>query len=133
MRGRTLDDSFIILDVAQNTTREQMKMFLTRLGFNSKMVITGDITQIDLPKVQRAVLKTASKSSRILTISAPVSLMKRMLSVIALFRISSRLMQNLKTLTLIIYETTAPKTTAPKINLLNFHISHAIGLKIMKG
>ena len=108
-------------------------MFLTRLGFNSKMVITGDITQIDLPKVQRAVLKTASKSSRILTISAPVSLMKRMLSVIALFRISSRLMQNLKTLTLIIYETTAPKTTAPKINLLNFHISHAIGLKIMKG
>lgn len=49
MRGRTLDDSFIILDEAQNTSREQMKMFLTRLGFNSKMVITGDITQIDLP------------------------------------------------------------------------------------
>ena len=49
MRGRTLDDSFIILDEAQNTTPEQMKMFLTRLGFNSKMVITGDITQIDLP------------------------------------------------------------------------------------
>ncbi len=49
MRGRTLDDSFIILDEAQNTTKEQMKMFLTRLGFNSKMVITGDITQIDLP------------------------------------------------------------------------------------
>lgn len=49
MRGRTLDDSFIILDEAQNTTAEQMKMFLTRLGFNSKMVITGDITQIDLP------------------------------------------------------------------------------------
>ena len=49
MRGRTLDDSFIILDEAQNTTREQMKMFLTRLGFNSKMVVTGDITQIDLP------------------------------------------------------------------------------------
>ncbi len=49
MRGRTLDDSFIILDEAQNTTREQIKMFLTRLGFNSKMVITGDITQIDLP------------------------------------------------------------------------------------
>ena len=49
MRGRTLDDSFIILDEAQNTTREQMKMFLTRLGFNSKIVITGDITQIDLP------------------------------------------------------------------------------------
>ena len=49
MRGRTLDDSFIILDEAQNTTREQMKMFLTRLGFNSKIVVTGDITQIDLP------------------------------------------------------------------------------------
>lgn len=49
MRGRTLDDSFIILDEAQNTTREQMKMFLTRLGFNSKMVVTGDITQIDVP------------------------------------------------------------------------------------
>lgn len=49
MRGRTLDDSFIILDEAQNTTPEQMKMFLTRLGFNSKMVVTGDVTQIDLP------------------------------------------------------------------------------------
>jgi phosphate starvation-inducible PhoH-like protein len=48
MRGRTLNDSFIILDEAQNTTAEQMKMFLTRLGFNSKMVITGDITQVDL-------------------------------------------------------------------------------------
>lgn len=54
MRGRTLDDSFIILDEAQNTTREQMKMFLTRLGFNSKMVITGDITQIDLPEEKRS-------------------------------------------------------------------------------
>jgi phosphate starvation-inducible PhoH-like protein len=50
MRGRTLNDSFIILDEAQNTTPEQMKMFLTRLGFNSKMVVTGDITQIDLPR-----------------------------------------------------------------------------------
>jgi phosphate starvation-inducible PhoH-like protein len=49
MRGRTLNDSFVILDEAQNTTPEQMKMFLTRLGFNSKMVITGDVTQIDLP------------------------------------------------------------------------------------
>ncbi|MGH7408226.1 MAG: PhoH family protein, partial [Candidatus Methylomirabilales bacterium] len=49
MRGRTLNDSFIILDEAQNTTSEQMKMFLTRLGFNSKTVITGDITQVDLP------------------------------------------------------------------------------------
>ena len=49
MRGRTFNDSFIILDEAQNTTPEQMKMFLTRLGFNSKMVITGDVTQVDLP------------------------------------------------------------------------------------
>src|SRR4029077_9361272 len=49
MRGRTLNDSFVILDEAQNTTSEQMKMFLTRMGFNSKAVITGDITQIDLP------------------------------------------------------------------------------------
>lgn len=57
MRGRTLDDSFIILDEAQNTTNEQMKMFLTRLGFNSKMVITGDITQIDLPSGCRSGLK----------------------------------------------------------------------------
>ena len=54
MRGRTLDDSFIILDEAQNTTREQMKMFLTRLGFNSKIVVTGDITQIDLPDGKRS-------------------------------------------------------------------------------
>ena len=50
MRGRTLDDSFIVLDEAQNTTPEQMKMFLTRLGFGSKVIITGDITQIDLPR-----------------------------------------------------------------------------------
>ena len=50
MRGRTLDDAFVILDEAQNTTHAQMKMFLTRLGFGSKMVITGDLTQIDLPK-----------------------------------------------------------------------------------
>lgn len=57
MRGRTLDDSFIILDEAQNTTSEQMKMFLTRLGFNSKMVITGDITQIDLPRGAKSGLK----------------------------------------------------------------------------
>lgn len=61
MRGRTLDDSFIILDEAQNTTREQMKMFLTRLGTNSKSVITGDITQIDLPNSQRSGLLEASK------------------------------------------------------------------------
>ena len=57
MRGRTLDDSFVILDEAQNTTPEQMKMFLTRLGFHSKMVVTGDVTQIDLPSHQRSGLK----------------------------------------------------------------------------
>ena len=59
MRGRTLDDSFIILDEAQNTTREQMKMFLTRLGFGSRIVITGDITQIDLPTDKVSGLKDA--------------------------------------------------------------------------
>ena len=59
MRGRTLDDSFIILDEAQNTTREQMKMFLTRMGFGSKMVITGDATQIDLPADKLSGLKQA--------------------------------------------------------------------------
>lgn len=59
MRGRTLDDSFIILDEAQNTTREQMKMFLTRLGFGSKVVITGDVTQIDLPADKTSGLKDA--------------------------------------------------------------------------
>lgn len=61
MRGRTLDDSFIILDEAQNTTPEQMKMFLTRLGFNSKAVITGDITQIDLPGDKKSGLKEVIK------------------------------------------------------------------------
>lgn len=61
MRGRTLDDSFIILDEAQNTTPEQMKMFLTRLGFNSKMVVTGDITQIDLPSGKKSGLKKVMK------------------------------------------------------------------------
>lgn len=61
MRGRTLNDAFIILDEAQNTTPEQMKMFLTRFGFNSKMVITGDITQIDLPMGKRSGLKEAAK------------------------------------------------------------------------
>ena len=59
MRGRTLDDSFIILDEAQNTTPEQMKMFLTRLGFNSKAVINGDATQIDLPSVKKSGLVEA--------------------------------------------------------------------------
>ena len=59
MRGRTLDDSFIILDEAQNTTPEQMKMFLTRIGFNSRVVVNGDITQIDLPAGKRSGLKDA--------------------------------------------------------------------------
>src|SRR4029077_6423746 len=59
MRGRTLNDSFVILDEAQNTTSEQMKMFLTRLGFNSKAVITGDITQIDLPPGKKSGLVEA--------------------------------------------------------------------------
>lgn len=61
MRGRTLDDSFIILDEAQNTTPEQMKMFLTRLGFNSKAIVTGDVTQIDLPNAGRSGLVEAVK------------------------------------------------------------------------
>ena len=59
MRGRTLSNAFIILDEAQNTTREQMKMFLTRLGDNSKMVVTGDITQIDLPDGKKSGLEDA--------------------------------------------------------------------------
>ena len=61
MRGRTLSDAFIILDEAQNTTGEQMKMFLTRIGFGSKVVVTGDITQIDLPRGQRSGLKEAER------------------------------------------------------------------------
>ena len=61
MRGRTLNDSFILLDEAQNTTTEQMKMFLTRLGFGAKAVITGDITQVDLPKSQKSGLKEAGE------------------------------------------------------------------------
>jgi phosphate starvation-inducible protein PhoH and related proteins len=66
MRGRTLDDAFVILDEAQNTTPEQMKMFLTRLGFGSKMVITGDITQIDLPKgVQSGLIVASSLLSEV--------------------------------------------------------------------
>ena len=59
MRGRTLNDSFVILDEAQNSTSEQMKMFLTRLGFNSKAVITGDVTQIDLPSGKKSGLVEA--------------------------------------------------------------------------
>ncbi|MBE7035578.1 MAG: PhoH family protein, partial [Ruminococcaceae bacterium] len=61
MRGRTLDNAYIILDEAQNTTPEQMKMFLTRIGFGSKAIITGDITQIDLPDGKRSGLKEAIK------------------------------------------------------------------------
>lgn len=61
MRGRTLDNSYVILDEAQNTTIEQMKMFLTRIGFYSKAIITGDITQIDLPRGQKSGLKNATK------------------------------------------------------------------------
>ena len=61
MRGRTLDNAFIILDEAQNTTREQMKMFLTRMGFGSKMVVTGDVTQIDLPEDKKSGLVEAEK------------------------------------------------------------------------
>lgn len=64
MRGRTLDNSFIILDEAQNTTPEQMKMFLTRMGFDSKVVVTGDITQIDLPKDRKSGLIEAQKVLR---------------------------------------------------------------------
>ncbi|MGI6212216.1 MAG: PhoH family protein [Anaerovoracaceae bacterium] len=61
MRGRTLDDAFIILDEAQNTTQEQMKMFLTRMGFGSKVVVTGDVTQVDLPKGKKSGLIEAEK------------------------------------------------------------------------
>jgi phosphate starvation-inducible PhoH-like protein len=61
MRGRTLNDSFVILDEAQNTTPEQMKMFLTRLGFNSKMIVTGDTTQTDLPSQQQSGLMVVGR------------------------------------------------------------------------
>jgi len=61
MRGRTLDDAFIILDEAQNTTREQMKMFLTRIGYNARAVVTGDITQIDLPQRRKSGLAEAAR------------------------------------------------------------------------
>ena len=78
MRGRTLNDSFVILDEAQNTTSEQMKMFVTRLGFNSKAVITGDVTQIDLPNARRSglleamdILKTRRRVWRLSTSTKP--------------------------------------------------------------
>ena len=77
MRGRTLDDSFIILDEAQNTTNEQMKMFLTRLGFNSKIVVTGDITQVDLPDGKRSGWWRSCGFSRGSTISPASPLRKK--------------------------------------------------------
>src|SRR5690554_5931183 len=61
MRGRTLDSAYVILDEAQNTTNEQMKMFLTRLGYGSKAIVTGDITQIDLPRGKESGLKTITR------------------------------------------------------------------------
>lgn len=64
MRGRTLDDAYVILDEAQNTTPAQMKMFLTRLGFGSKMIITGDVSQIDLPKGVKSGLAVAKEMLR---------------------------------------------------------------------
>ncbi|MBA1394358.1 PhoH family protein, partial [Lactobacillus sp. XV13L] len=64
MRGRTLDEAFVILDEAQNTTQEQMKMFLTRLGFNSQMIVNGDLTQIDLPRHSRSGLLQAQEILR---------------------------------------------------------------------
>lgn len=79
MRGRTLDDSFIILDEAQNTTPEQMKMFLTRLGFNSKMVVTGDITQIDLPAGKKSGLTKVMRILKMWMISKYANSLKKML------------------------------------------------------
>ena len=70
MRGRTLNDAFVVLDEAQNTTPEQMKMFLTRLGFGAKIVVTGDITQIDLPGGQRRGSRSSGKSSATSTMCA---------------------------------------------------------------
>jgi predicted ribonuclease YlaK len=70
MRGRTLNDSFVILDEAQNTTVEQMKMFLTRIGFGSAAVVTGDVTQIDLPRHMKSACATRSKCCAASTASA---------------------------------------------------------------
>ena len=74
MRGRTLNDAFIILDEAQNTSPEQMKMFLTRLGFGSKMVVTGDVTQVDLPAARRAACGSSRTSSTASTTSTSAEL-----------------------------------------------------------
>lgn len=86
MRGRTLSDSFIILDEAQNTTREQMKMFLTRLGFNSKIIVTGDITQTDLPEGKQSDLLRRCVFSEALRELIFIILLKRMLSVTVWYR-----------------------------------------------
>ncbi len=96
MRGRTLNDSFIILDEAQNTTTEQMKMFLTRIGFNSKAVITGDITQIDLPARKLPDLSKPRIFYRILMESNSFFSRKEMLSDTNWFRKSSEPTKNLK-------------------------------------
>ena len=77
MRGRTLNDSFIILDEAQNTTPEQMKMFLTRLGFNSKVVVTGDITQVDLPRDQASGLSAVAEILEVSRTSASSASVRR--------------------------------------------------------
>lgn len=73
MRGRTLNDAFIILDESQNTTIEQMKMFLTRIGFNSRAVITGDVTQIDLPRGAKSACVMLSRFCQKWTTSASIS------------------------------------------------------------
>ncbi len=78
MRGRTLNDAFIILDESQNTTIEQMKMFLTRIGFNSKAVITGDVTQIDLPRSTNPACATPLRCWRKLMKSASISSIAKM-------------------------------------------------------
>ena len=78
MRGRTLDDAFVILDEAQNTTIMQMKMFLTRLGFNSKMIVNGDISQIDLPRNVKSGLIDAQENLRIFTRSTLYTSQPRM-------------------------------------------------------
>lgn len=90
MRGRTLDDSFIILDEAQNTTPEQMKMFLTRMGVGSKVVVTGDVTQIDLPDRTRSGLVDALQVLKMWTASRNATLPKRTLCVTVWFKRSSK-------------------------------------------
>lgn len=86
MRGRTLDNAFIILDEAQNTTPAQMKMFLTRIGFGSKVVITGDATQKDLPSGQVSGLDVATRVVKISKISVSATLPAKMLYVIRWYK-----------------------------------------------